>query len=191
MEETFPAILCRLRKERRLNQRTAAAALHISQALLSHYENGLREPGLAFVAEACAFYGVSADYLLGRTRIRTSMPDVEKWEPALLTLGETGAGALSRLISALGEKGNKESCRLAEEWLTVGLYALLRNHDRTGCCKLPPELSQSLWEAYSGLAKARMMPGQPGAPDLALPPELAERAEEVLRGFWDEWREQA
>ena len=191
MEESFPAILCRLRKERRLNQRTAAADLHISQALLSHYENGLREPGLAFVAEACAYYGVSADYLLGRTRIRTSMPDVEKWDPSLLALGETGAGALAKLIRALGETGSRESCRLAEEWLSVGLYALLRNYDRAGCCKLPPELSHSLWEAYSGLAKARMTPGQPGAPDLAMPPELAERAESVLRGLWDEWREQA
>ncbi len=190
MGETFPAILCRLRKERRLNQRTAAADLHISQALLSHYENGLREPGLAFVAEACDYYGVSADYLLGRTSVRTAMPDGEKWDPSLLRLGETGIKALSDLIRALGEKGDRESCRMAEEWFTVGLYALLRNYDREGCCQFPPELSQSLWEAYSGLTKARMMPGQPGAPDLSLPPELAERAENVLRGFWDEWREQ-
>ena len=191
MEETFPAILCRLRKERRLNQRTAAADLHISQALLSHYENGLREPGLAFVAEACAYYGVSADYLLGRTRIRTSMPDAGKGDPALLNLGETGARALSKLITALGETGNRDSCRLAEEWLSVALYSLLRNYDREGCCKLSPELSASLWAAYCGLAKARMMPGQPGAPELSMPPELAERAEGVLRGLWDEWREQA
>ena len=190
MEETFPAILCRHRKERRLNQRTAAADLHISQALLSHYENGLREPGLAFVTEACAYYGVTADYLLGRTKVRASVPDAEKWDPALQALGETGVRALSRLISALGETGDRESCRLAEEWLTVALYSLLRNYDREGCCKLPPELSRSLWEAYSGLARARMMPGQPGAPDLSMPADLAERAESVLRGFWDEWREQ-
>ena len=56
-----------LRKERGLSQRTAAADLHISQALLSHYENGAREPGLDFVCRACEYYGVSADYLLGRT----------------------------------------------------------------------------------------------------------------------------
>jgi transcriptional regulator with XRE-family HTH domain len=56
-----------LRRARGLSQRTAAADLHISQALLSHYENGAREPGLAFVCRACEYYGVSADYLLGRT----------------------------------------------------------------------------------------------------------------------------
>ena len=60
MAETFPAILCRLRKERGLNQRTAAADLHISQALLSHYENGLREPGLAMLFfAACGKEGSS------------------------------------------------------------------------------------------------------------------------------------
>ena len=53
-----------------LSQRAAAAALGISQALLSHYENGAREPGLAFLCRACDYYGVSADYLLGRTDAR-------------------------------------------------------------------------------------------------------------------------
>ena len=47
--------------------RTAAEALNISQALLSHYENGAREPGLDFVRRACDYYGVSADYLLCRS----------------------------------------------------------------------------------------------------------------------------
>ena len=39
----------------------------MSQALLSHYENGVREPGLDFVRRACDYYKVSADYLLCRT----------------------------------------------------------------------------------------------------------------------------
>ena len=33
-------------------------------------------------------------------------------------------------------------------------------------------------------------PGQPGAPELSLDPELAERAENLLRSLWEEWREQ-
>ena len=40
---------------------------HVSQALLSHYENGTREPGLPFVCRVCDYFGVSADYILGRT----------------------------------------------------------------------------------------------------------------------------
>ena len=67
MARGFSDTMSALRRARGLSQRTAAADLHISQALLSHYENGTREPGLAFVCRACEYYGVSADYLLGRT----------------------------------------------------------------------------------------------------------------------------
>ena len=52
--------------EIRARQRKVAADLGISQALLSHYENGAREPGLGFVCRACDYYNVTADYLLGR-----------------------------------------------------------------------------------------------------------------------------
>ena len=66
MHQTFGSILSALRKKQGLSQRRAASDLQISQALLSHYENGAREPGLEFVCRACDYYGVSADYLLGR-----------------------------------------------------------------------------------------------------------------------------
>ena len=67
MERSFPEILSALRRGRNLSQRQAAADLGISQALLSHYETGAREPGLKFVCRACDYYGVTADYLLGRS----------------------------------------------------------------------------------------------------------------------------
>ena len=67
MECMFSQVMSALRHARGLSQRTAAADLGISQALLSHYENGAREPGLSFVMKACDYYGVSADYMLGRT----------------------------------------------------------------------------------------------------------------------------
>ena len=188
---SFPAILRSLRLERGLNQYQVAAELHISQALLSHYENGLREPGLAFLAEAGAFYQVSTDYLLGLTPIRSALPRPEEPDPALRTLAETGADALTRILTALGETGDPESCRLAEEWLTVTLYDLLREYDKDGLCTLPPALSHTLARVCSGLARSRLLPGEPGAPDLQPTPELVERAEEILRRFWDEWREQA
>lgn len=65
MQRTFSTAISELRKARGLSQRAAAADLGISQALLSHYENGAREPGLAFVCRACRYYGVSADFMLG------------------------------------------------------------------------------------------------------------------------------
>ena len=67
MTRGFSETMSELRRKKGASQRTAAADLGISQALLSHDENGAREPGLDFVCRACEYYGVSADYLLGRT----------------------------------------------------------------------------------------------------------------------------
>ena len=65
--DKFPKNLSNLRKENKLSQKTAAARLGVSQALLSHYEKGIREPGFDFLLRAAEFYDCSADYLLGRT----------------------------------------------------------------------------------------------------------------------------
>ena len=70
MSSDFSRCLSLLRQEKGISQRAAAKDLGISQALLSHYENGVREPGLAFVTKACNYYNVSADFLLGRTLSR-------------------------------------------------------------------------------------------------------------------------
>ncbi len=67
MEKTLPIILSELRKSKGISQKEASAKLGISQALLSHYEKGIRECGLGFLVRAADFYGVSCDYLLGRT----------------------------------------------------------------------------------------------------------------------------
>ena len=53
MNADFSRTLALLRQEKGISQRKAAKELGISQALLSHYENGIREPGLAFVKKAC------------------------------------------------------------------------------------------------------------------------------------------
>lgn len=67
MNDHFPRIITLLRKERKLSQKKAAEALGVSQALLSHYEKGIRECGLEFVTRVADFYDVSCDYLLGRS----------------------------------------------------------------------------------------------------------------------------
>lgn len=67
MNKDFSRIITLLRKEKRLSQKQVAADLEISQALLSHYEKGIRECGLDFVVKTADYYQVSCDYLLGRT----------------------------------------------------------------------------------------------------------------------------
>ena len=62
---TFSDRLTAQRILKGVSQKQAAADLGISQALLSHYENGIREPGLQFLVKAADYYNVSCDYLLG------------------------------------------------------------------------------------------------------------------------------
>lgn len=70
MKNDFPRILTLLRKEKGLSQKEAATRLEVSQALLSHYEKGIRECGLDFIIRVADEYNVSTDYLLGRTSDR-------------------------------------------------------------------------------------------------------------------------
>jgi transcriptional regulator with XRE-family HTH domain len=70
MDRTFAVRLTDLRKSTGLSQKEAASALGVSQALLSHYEKGIRECGLNFITRASDYYGVTCDYLLGRSSLK-------------------------------------------------------------------------------------------------------------------------
>lgn len=102
MARNFAQTMSLLRRARGLSQRQAAAELKISQALLSHYENGAREPGLGFVCRACRYYGVSADYLLGLT-------------------DENGAGGNTETLTALLQDLNALSRRVEKALEEAGL----------------------------------------------------------------------
>lgn len=67
----FNRMITLLRKERGITQKQAALDLGVSQALLSHYEKGIRECGLDFVVRVADYYEVSCDYLLGRSADRS------------------------------------------------------------------------------------------------------------------------
>lgn len=70
---TYSERLVELRTEKGLSQKTAAIELGISQALLSHYEKGIREFNLDFLCRVADFYDVTADYILGRTESRSGL----------------------------------------------------------------------------------------------------------------------
>lgn len=139
MNENFSRVLALLRQEKGVSQRKAAGELGISQALLSHYEKGVREPGLEFVVKACDYYHVSADYLLGRTLTRDGavieaeeLVDAAKAKESLK--GSIMAklqkkllvNATSVLFDQLGKTGSREAVTHAGEYLSAALYQLYR-----------------------------------------------------------------
>lgn len=142
MNEHFSRSLSLLRQEKGLSQRAAAKELGISQALLSHYENGIREPGLAFVVRACDFYGVSADFLLGRSMNRdgTTILDADSLYDASTDRDNVLQGSvmatlykkllvnsLSVLFDLLGKMGNKKALRAAADFLGTAVYTIFRH----------------------------------------------------------------
>ncbi len=140
----FSRTLSLLRQERGVSQRTAAGDLGISQALLSHYENGIREPGLSFVVRACDYYNVSADFILGRTLSRegsmlTSEEVLSAAEPGNVLQGSVLATLQSKLLSGavgvlfglLGKLGDKTAINAAAEYLGDAVYQLYRHLYRT------------------------------------------------------------
>lgn len=148
MDTAFSENLSKLRKERGLNQRKAAAELKISQALLSHYENGIREPGLDFVVRVCEYYSVSADYMLGRTNIRETV----------LAGGADGAEtsndkikqeviAFAAVLFRVLEQTDQDIAEAALDYMTTAEYNLLRYLfacSDNNQFSLPPEQSAAL-----------------------------------------------
>lgn len=58
-----------LREDKDMKQKEVAAILGIDQRVYSNYETGKREIPTRFVVRLAEFYGVSTDYILGRTNI--------------------------------------------------------------------------------------------------------------------------
>ena len=141
MNEEFARTLSLLRQEKGVSQRAAAGELGISQALLSHYENGIREPGLPFVVRACDYYGVSADYLLGRTLDRDgatiSAEDLYDLSSEKNNSMKGGVLALlskklivnsvGALFDLLAKTGSREAIRAASNYMSAAVYQLFRH----------------------------------------------------------------
>ncbi len=74
VKECFAERLLKLRCEKRPNisRQKVADDLGISRASLEYYEKGERSPDVEVLSKIVDYYGVSADYLLGRTDNQTT-----------------------------------------------------------------------------------------------------------------------
>ncbi len=141
MNKEFGRIITHLRKKRGLSQKDVCAELGISQALLSHYEKGIRECGLNFLIKTADFYDVSVDYLLGRTANpdgtssdADSIPDVDTLEDVNRSKSNTYCMLNRKLLinstaviySILAEINNKKLSKNISDYLSVAEYNVFR-----------------------------------------------------------------
>jgi transcriptional regulator with XRE-family HTH domain len=138
---SFARIITMLRREKGISQKKAADALGISQALLSHYEKGIRECGLTFVVKIADYYGVSCDYLLGRspevsgrTISIDEIPDADPAKKERILPSEMMfqfnkkllTNALGILLSLVSRTGSQSLMKSASLYLMTAIYTVFR-----------------------------------------------------------------
>lgn len=141
MATEFARVITLLRNEKGISQKKAASDLGVSQALLSHYERGIRQCSLEFVVRSADYYNVSCDYLLGRSPdpngSTLTLEDIP--EPELSGTDNRGIGALlpqlnKKLISnslnvlydLLIKTDDKNLTREISQYLMLAVYRVFR-----------------------------------------------------------------
>jgi hypothetical protein len=156
-----------------MSQRAVAAELGVSQALLSHYENSQREPGLAFVVKAAEFYDVTTDYILGRTMgrdgHRLEIPDFSSLRDNTLKGSVLGTiqknlviNSMSVIFDLADKTGNRTLLTQISEYLSLHIYKVFRyiyhfgNKNPPAMFKAPINRYQMLVQAEEALCEAKI-----------------------------------
>ena len=138
LNSDFPRIITFLRKERGLSQKQVSTDLGISQALLSHYEKGIRECGLDFLIKAADYFEVSCDYLLGRTVQRqvasVSASDIPDSDEIITHKGNVInqvnrkllKNTITVIFDLLAQLGNKNLTNAVSNYLMCAEYQIFR-----------------------------------------------------------------
>jgi len=127
MKTALSEMLSQLRRETGRSQRRVSEELGISQGLLSHYETGAREPKLEFIVKVCDYYGVTADYIIGRARESCHVPVPRGFEQASRFFG-----LINEIFHILHECSDHELSSLAINYIELQAEAaaeLLRDPD--------------------------------------------------------------
>ena len=91
----FPSRLKELRQSMNLHQEALASLLSVDRSTISSYESDMRQPPLGTLMRIADVFGVSTDYLLGRTK-QLSFDEFD--------LDGEDIAALRRMAFALSEK---------------------------------------------------------------------------------------
>lgn len=104
-------MISELRKDRNLNQKDLAKICNVSIATISHYESGTNFPDIKMVTFLADFFGVSIDYLVGRTRFKMDW-DTFKKKVKLANGTDTSVDEAFSEFIALSEESKSEILNL-------------------------------------------------------------------------------
>ena len=191
MNNDFPRIITFLRKERGLSQKQAAEDLGVSQALLSHYEKGIRACGMDFLIKAADYYEVSADYLLGRTLQRGSSPDSDDFHHLKSSvMNQINQRLLTNTITIiydlLTQLGDKNLANAVSSYLMNAEYQVFR-----AIYSADPSNPQDMFaldrNRFKGLSTAAMIINLERAVELMEKEKLSlDLSPDILSGYFEQ-----
>lgn len=134
MKNQFGKTISDLRLQNGWSQKETALKLGISQALLSHYEKGIRECGLDFLIKASKVFNCSTDYLLGITdskepaksdtdSISADLKQYPKFEKSRNDV----INVFNLLYSITARLDNPEICKDFSKIMTAEVYIIARS----------------------------------------------------------------
>lgn len=194
MENNFAKTMTELRHQKGITQKQAALSLGVSQALLSHYEKGVRECGLDFLMRAAAFYGVSCDTLLGISELPpVEQPPAE--DPDKLAI----INSLEILFDLLEGCQNDPFKKEVSKFLMLAVYRVVRpicdpGDEGGSIFNLPRRTFRATADAAMQIAEADIasaVNGQavPGIPPLDNPDDLRLTRRELVSAYQDRYKD--
>lgn len=74
----FGQILKSIRNEKNITQEELAKVLNLKRTSISGYETGRKEPDFGTLAKIADYFGVSIDFLLGRSNVKYTMDELRE-----------------------------------------------------------------------------------------------------------------
>lgn len=190
----FAEVLSQLRKERGISQKKAASDLGISQALLSHYEKGIRECGLDFVIKCSEYYNVTTDYLLGVSESRNGVSTSSFCEDGSTVANLTESARF--LMNIFSTSNDYKSAKYIYDYYTLCLYRGALTMAKAGM--LPKELFKidftlgrelanaaiAIEDAKFGFIEDRSRTGSDSLDNAALKSLVEQAEEKILTSFY-------
>lgn len=118
----FGEMLAELRQDANLTQKELADKLFVSKGTVSNYENGVHYPDIDKLIALADLFGVSTDYLLGRSH--SALP-VDVLEEAVLD--NKTAGQLVAEIRSLSPERKRALSAILRD-MTTGMFIDTRNN---------------------------------------------------------------
>lgn len=84
----FGELLAELRQDRKMTQKELAQVIYVTSGTISNYENGAHFPDVEKLIKLADFFGVTTDYLLGRSSFNLPLEVFEEPIAEGKTVGE-------------------------------------------------------------------------------------------------------